>query len=85
MTARSNSRPSSWSGRRDDPDQTGGDQRWGFFGANAAHPFENPSAWTNFLTCLGMMLFPSTLVLMFGRMLRKMRHAVVIYGVMGCC
>jgi len=31
------------------------------------------------------MLFPSTLVLMFGRMLRKMRHAVVIYGVMGCC
>ena len=55
----------------------------GFFGANAAHPFENPSAWTNFLTCLGMMLFPSTLVLMFGRMLRKMRHAVVIYGVMG--
>ena len=55
----------------------------GFFGANSAHPFENPSAWTNFLTCLGMMLFPSTLVLMFGRMLRKMRHAVVIYGVMG--
>jgi K+-transporting ATPase ATPase A chain len=55
----------------------------GFFGANAAHPFENPSAWSNFLTCLGMMLFPSTLVLMFGRMLRKMRHAMVIYGVMG--
>ena len=23
----------------------------GFFGANSAHPFENPNAWTNFLTC----------------------------------
>jgi len=55
----------------------------GFFGANSSHPFENPSAWTNFLTCLGMMLFPSSLVLMFGRMLGKMRHAVVIYAVMG--
>jgi len=55
----------------------------GFFGANSAHPFENPSAWTNFLTCLGMMLFPASLVLMFGRMLGKLRHAVVIYAVMG--
>jgi len=55
----------------------------GFFGANSAHPFENPSAWTNFLTCIGMMLFPASLVLMFGRMLGKMRHAVVIYAVMG--
>jgi len=52
------------SGRRDDPDQQVGTNGGGFFGANAAHPFENPSAWTNFLTCLGMMLFPSTLVLM---------------------
>ncbi|MBV8134463.1 MAG: potassium-transporting ATPase subunit A [Deltaproteobacteria bacterium] len=54
----------------------------GFFGANSAHPFENPSAWTNFITCFDMMMFPFTLVLMFGRMLRKVRHAVVIYGVM---
>ena len=55
----------------------------GFFGANAAHPFENPSAWSNWLTCLAMMLFPASLVLMYGRMLRRMRHAVVIYAVMG--
>src|SRR5476649_2188147 len=51
--------------------------------SNSAHPFENPSAWTNFLTCLGMMLFPASLVLMFGRMLHRVRHAVVIYAVMG--
>src|SRR5262249_16888987 len=54
----------------------------GFFGANSAHPFENPSAWTNFITCFDMMMFPFTLVLMFGRMLRKIRHSIVIYGVM---
>ena len=55
----------------------------GFFGANAAHPFENPTGLTNFVTCLAMMLFPMALVLMFGRMLRRVRHAVVIYAVMG--
>src|SRR5262249_36441052 len=54
----------------------------GFFGANSAHPFENPNAWTNFLTCVNILLFPFSLVVMFGRMLKKPRHAAVIYGVM---
>jgi K+-transporting ATPase ATPase A chain len=54
----------------------------GFFGANSAHPYENPSAWTNYLTCLNILLFPFSLVVMFGRMLGNMRHAAVIYGVM---
>ncbi|HTP25370.1 MAG TPA: potassium-transporting ATPase subunit KdpA, partial [Anaeromyxobacteraceae bacterium] len=42
----------------------------------------NPSAWSNFLTTFGMMIFPFALVLMYGRMLKKMRHGVVIYTVM---
>jgi K+-transporting ATPase ATPase A chain len=54
----------------------------GFFGANSTHPFENPSAWSNFLTCMNIMLFPLSLIVMFGRILGKMRHSVVIYGVM---
>ncbi|MGA2617301.1 MAG: potassium-transporting ATPase subunit KdpA [Thermoguttaceae bacterium] len=54
----------------------------GFFGANSAHPFENPSAWSNFLTVMNLCLFPFALVLMFGRMLRQMRHAWVIFSVM---
>jgi potassium-transporting ATPase potassium-binding subunit len=54
----------------------------GFFGMNSAHPFENPTAVTNFLTTLAMMLFPFSLVLMYGRMLRRMRHALVIFAVM---
>ncbi len=54
----------------------------GFYGMNSAHPFENPSAWTNFLECFGMMLFPFALVLMYGRMLGRPRHAAVIFIVM---
>jgi potassium-transporting ATPase potassium-binding subunit len=54
----------------------------GFFGANSAHPFENPSAWSNFLTCVNILIFPFALVVMFGRMLGNMRHAAIIYGVM---
>jgi K+-transporting ATPase ATPase A chain len=54
----------------------------GFFGANSAHPFENPNAWSNFLTCFNILVFPFSLVVMFGRMIGNMRHALVIYGVM---
>ena len=54
----------------------------GFFGANSAHPFENPSAWTNFLECVSILIFPFSLIVMFGRMLRQERHAAVVYAVM---
>ncbi len=54
----------------------------GFFGANSAHPFENPSAWTNFLTCVNILIFPFSLVMAFGYMLKQVRHAVILYGVM---
>jgi K+-transporting ATPase ATPase A chain len=54
----------------------------GFFGANSSHPFENPSAWSNFLSVMNLCIFPFTLVLMFGRMLKQMRHAWVIFSVM---
>src|SRR5260370_32220888 len=54
----------------------------GFFGMNSAHPFENPGDVTNFLSCVAMMLFPFSLVLMYGRMLKRIRHSVVIFAVM---
>jgi K+-transporting ATPase ATPase A chain len=54
----------------------------GYFGPNCAHPFENPSDWTNILTCLSIILIPVASVIMFGRMLDNMRHAAVIFGVM---
>jgi potassium-transporting ATPase potassium-binding subunit len=54
----------------------------GFYGMNSAHPLENPTAVSNFVTTFAMMIFPFTLVLMYGRMLGRIRHSVVIYGVM---
>ncbi len=54
----------------------------GFFGMNSAHPYENPTALTNFLTTFAMMVFPFALVLMYGRMLGKLRHSWVIFSVM---
>jgi K+-transporting ATPase ATPase A chain len=54
----------------------------GFFGANSAHPFENPNEWSNLLTCLCILIFPMSLVVMFGHMIRNLRHAAIIYGVM---
>jgi potassium-transporting ATPase potassium-binding subunit len=54
----------------------------GFYGMNSAHPFENPTAWSNFFTTASMMLFPMALVFMYGRMLSRRRHSTVIFAVM---
>ena len=54
----------------------------GFFGANSAHPYENPDDWTNFYSCVNILIFPFSLVVMFGRMLNNLRHAAVLYGAM---
>jgi potassium-transporting ATPase potassium-binding subunit len=54
----------------------------GFFGMNFAHPYQSPTAVTNFFACFAMMVFPFSLVLMYGRMLRRIRHSIVIFAVM---
>jgi potassium-transporting ATPase potassium-binding subunit len=54
----------------------------GFYGMNSAHPFENPTAGSNIITTSSFMLFPMALVLMYGRMLSRRRHATVIFAVM---
>jgi len=54
----------------------------GFYGMNNTHPFESPTALTNFVSCVAMTLFPFSLVLMYGRMLGRLRHAWVIFWVM---
>lgn len=54
----------------------------GFYGMNSAHPFENPTALSNFVTMLAMMIFPFSLVLMYGRMLNHKRHSIVLLVVM---
>ena len=55
----------------------------GFFGANSAHPFENPSFITNIVECVSIVLIPMACVWMFGRITGRIRHAAVIFAVMG--
>jgi potassium-transporting ATPase potassium-binding subunit len=43
----------------------------GFFGMNFAHPYQSPTTLTNFVACFAMMVFPFSLVLMYGRMLNR--------------
>lgn len=43
----------------------------GFFNANAAHPFENPTPLSNALHILSMLLIPSALTVAFGLMLAR--------------
>lgn len=54
----------------------------GFFGVNSAHPFENPTALTNFVQMLGIILIPASQVYMFGVMTKARKHSVMIFIVM---
>jgi len=54
----------------------------GFFNANSAHPFENPTAWTNLLEMLLILLVGAALTNTFGRMIGSQRHGWVLLGVM---
>ena len=47
----------------------------GFFGANAAHPFMNPSPYSNILLMALMLLLPTALIFVFGELLGKKREA----------
>jgi K+-transporting ATPase ATPase A chain len=46
----------------------------GFFNANSAHPFENPTPWTNFLQMLAIFIIPAGLTWTFGRMTKRQAH-----------
>jgi K+-transporting ATPase ATPase A chain len=54
----------------------------GFFNANAAHPFENPTPGTNFLSMLGIFALPSALTWLLGRMTGNQRHGWAVWSAM---
>ena len=54
----------------------------GFFNANSAHPYENPSALTNFAQMLAIFLIPTALVFMFGRLVGDMRQGWAVLAAM---
>jgi potassium-transporting ATPase potassium-binding subunit len=51
-----------------------GDNGGGFFNANSAHPFENPSVWSNILQNWSQLVLPVALVFTFGRMVGDWRQ-----------
>jgi potassium-transporting ATPase potassium-binding subunit len=57
-----------------------GDNGGGFFNANSAHPFENPSAWSNIVQNWSQLVLPVALVFAFGRMVgdRRQGRALLI-------
>ncbi len=59
-----------------------GNNGGGFFNANSAHPFENPTAFTNYLEMIAMILIPTALVFMFGHMVKDRRQSAMILSAM---
>ncbi len=55
----------------------------GFFNANAAHPFENPTALSNFIQMISIFSLGAALTNVFGRMVGNQRHGWAILAVMG--
>lgn len=54
----------------------------GFFGANSAHPFENPSYITNFVEMVAQMIIPFALIFALGVFLKRKKLSWMIFGVM---
>jgi len=54
----------------------------GFFNTNSAHPFENPTQFTNLFEMLLVLIIPAALVFMYGRMTGNRRQGYAIYGAM---
>ncbi|MBF2086115.1 potassium-transporting ATPase subunit KdpA [Thermoleptolyngbya sp. C42_A2020_037] len=56
-----------------------GENGGGFFGINSAHPFENPSGFTNLLEMLLMMSIPTALIFTYGAFAHNLKQAWLIF------
>jgi len=54
----------------------------GFFNTNSAHPFENPTGFTNFVEMLSVLIIPAALVFTYGKMAGNRRQGHAIYTTM---
>jgi potassium-transporting ATPase potassium-binding subunit len=52
----------------------------GFFNTNSAHPFENPTQFTNFFEMLLVLIIPAALIFFYGRMTGNRRQGYAIYA-----
>jgi potassium-transporting ATPase potassium-binding subunit len=54
----------------------------GFYNANSAHPLENPSALSNFIQCISILLIPAALCFTFGRLVKARRQGIALLATM---
>ncbi|MBF5011370.1 potassium-transporting ATPase subunit KdpA [Burkholderia pseudomultivorans] len=54
----------------------------GFFNANSAHPYENPTPFANFLQTFAILIIPAALCLVFGRMIGDRRQGIAVLAAM---
>jgi potassium-transporting ATPase potassium-binding subunit len=54
----------------------------GFFNANAAHPYENPTPFSNFVQMLAIFLIPSGLTYYLGRKVKNQKHGWAVWSAM---
>lgn len=54
----------------------------GYYGANSAHPFENPTPLTNFVEVLAILVIPASLTYMFGKFAGDSRQGWVLFSAM---
>ena len=54
----------------------------GFFGANSAHPLENPTYFTNIVENVSIILIPIAMIFALGFIIRKKRFAWMVFGIM---
>ncbi len=54
----------------------------GFFNANSAHPFENPTPLSNFLQMLAILLLPAALTFTYGKLIGSQRQGWTLFAVM---
>ena len=54
----------------------------GYFGVNSAHPFENPTPFSNFLEMLAILLIPAALTYTYGVMIKNKKHGWLLFTVM---
>ncbi|WP_066360388.1 potassium-transporting ATPase subunit KdpA [Herbidospora mongoliensis] len=55
----------------------------GFYNTNSAHPYENPTAWTNWFEIFLILLIPIAITRTFGKMVGQLRQGYAILAVMG--
>ncbi|CAD5922205.1 Potassium-transporting ATPase potassium-binding subunit [Planktothrix tepida] len=57
-----------------------GENGGGFFGANSAHPYENPNGFSNLIETLAMVSIPTSLIYTFGILIQDKKQAWLLFG-----